>query len=213
MGRDAFEKYRIWDTHRAIGLVERLFWWECYLRHNPIESIEKENAECHNLEQAMFEFHEERLAPVTGNRWKKAAAPPSIALEAVVSASDVASILREHVPGYGTKVRPMFWDSEYYVCAKQGVAVYLGFSAIDKLPYQPNRQDCDDFAFEVYGEFRQLYQFGNIGVVIDQTPTSRHAYCFAVFPDDVWWIEPQNDGRIQIGDRPPYELEKGLLIL
>lgn len=210
---DVFSRWRDQDIRRAGELARTLFEWVGYLRHDASESIDNEKALTRALSEHILAFNNERLAAPgqAGIRLAPAIVLPSIVLDDVLTGADVDKLLDRAIPRLGERVRRVTLDSNYYLCNKQAMAMYLGWSAIDKLAWVRDRHDCDNFAIELFAEFGRLYRFQNIGIVVDWS--SGHAYAFAMFADgEVWWIEPQSDERIKIGT-PPYKLENALIII
>lgn len=89
-------------------------------------------------------------------------------------------------------------DREYWVLPKETWELILKYSKLDRIPYRPERQDCDDFAINLKSEVSRKLQLNSVGMVIDFS--GGHAYTALAIDDypnagdlSVVGVEPQTD--------------------
>ena len=108
-------------------------------------------------------------------------------------------------------------DGRYRVCTQEMFERIIKLDWTDYRQYQAEWFDCDDYAFSLMGRVRAVFGLNCIGVVIDNSPNSNHAYCVVVLTDSegnlyAKLLEPQDDKWVVAG-QPPYELKKGTVII
>ena len=104
-----------------------------------------------------------------------------------ISLQDLYILIRDKFPGISLWIS----DNEYTLCHYNDVAYFLAISQIDKLPYEPETFDCDDYSAVLWGEFSKPPWSG---LAIGYLWTEVHALNCVVTEDlKFLFLEPQTD--------------------
>jgi len=105
----------------------------------------------------------------------------------VISMGELYNLLRKRFP----KGELYLSDHLYLLCSKADISKFLQQDATNKYKYQPEKFDCDDFAYRLMGQFSVPdWSYLAFGLVW----TDRHALnCFVTEDLEFYFIEPQND--------------------
>ena len=143
-------------------------------------------------------------------RLRDALYPPFEITEGVVmTADEVRSIFREHLP------RDTFWyellDTSYFISKLEDTQQFIIWLGLDRAQYIPQRRDCDNFGMYAAAAISIWMGVNPIFAVWDFS--SMHFYDFILTPDrDVFVYEPQTGEITTIGEFKPdplHKLERG----
>lgn len=86
-------------------------------------------------------------------------------------------------------------DQEYQPASLSAIAQVLASDQIDKMKYEAEGFDCDDFTFALMGAFHHNRETAKMAIFIlwADTPEGGHAVCSFHDGMDVMIIEPQTD--------------------
>jgi len=91
-------------------------------------------------------------------------------------------------------------DNTYRVASAESVKLFLEWSQVDRISYESEYFDCDDFAVSLRAEARRMFKLNSVGEVADLS--GGHAYTAIAVHDGedtpvrIMVIEPQTDGEI-----------------
>jgi len=98
-----------------------------------------------------------------------------------------------------------FLDSDYYLPSKQYVQDIIKIDSVDARRYRSQAFDCDDFAYMLNTTFIDITYKDNIrrapfsfGIIFGYLPTPHAINIFVDDEKNVYLIEPQTDGFIDI---------------
>jgi len=143
-------------------------------------------------------------------RLRDALYPPFEITEGVVmTADEVRSIFREHLP------HNTFWyellDTSYFISKLEDTQHFIIWLGLDRAQYIPQRRDCDNFGFYAAAVISFICGVNPIFPVWDFS--SMHFYDFILTPDrDIFVYEPQTGEITTIGEFKPdplHKLERG----
>ena len=98
-----------------------------------------------------------------------------------------------------TKLKTLFPEAEifisdsdnYRLCNLDDINAFLKADLTDKIKYETNRMDCDDFASRLHGQF-STPPYSDLAV--GKVWTDKHALnCLIDQNGEFWFIEPQTD--------------------
>lgn len=130
---------------------------------------------------------------------------PSVDTMTSLSSNEVREILKAE---FGANINLLVDDGEYFALQKSDIEAFLAASTTDKLKYQPNRFDCDNFRDVLRGVILQWFAHGTGGdkgitfaaIAGDLRKASEpdkpryHAMnCFITADRKVYIVEPQTD--------------------
>lgn len=97
------------------------------------------------------------------------------------------------------------YDQCDYMQVKHELAKY-----VDKLPYKPDRNDCDDATFRLLG-----YLKNNIRGALGFAWSSSHSFVVFIYADRLWVIEPYGKGIMtyQEARKDPFKRYKPLKLV
>jgi len=82
-------------------------------------------------------------------------------------------------------------DKSYLLCSEEDVARFLAQDKTNKLEYEPDALDCDDFSYHLLGQFSVP---GWSDLAFGIVWTDKHALNCMVMEDGTFWlVEPQAD--------------------
>ena len=104
-------------------------------------------------------------------------------------------------------------DNRYRILPIETWELFLQWSGVDRIKYESEFNDCDDFAYILKGECHRRLKVNGIGLIIDVS--GRHAYnaLGVILPNKqirVASIEPQND-RLIIKHEKMYHAKAGIV--
>jgi len=91
------------------------------------------------------------------------------------------------------KVRMSCWDGKYRLTSVDEMRRFLSWDKTESLGYEPDIQDCDDFAVVMWGQVKKWTKGLAFGLLLTNTPA--HAKnVFIDYKKDVYEVEPQGNG-------------------
>lgn len=111
--------------------------------------------------------------------------------------SELYTILRAE---FGDKCAIFLSDIDYWTTKTSEVKRFLRMDDTDKVRYQREIMDCDDFSYRLIGQFSvHGWSALPLGIIWVGIKENGHALnCFVDVDRKVWLIEPQNDKIFKI---------------
>ena len=104
-----------------------------------------------------------------------------------INLAELTSLLKNCVPAS----QVIMADQWKYLCHYDDIALFLAQDETNKMEYQSETLDCDDFAFRLKGQF-SIPEWS--GLALGICWTQNHALsCFVDEKWKLWFIEPQTD--------------------